>query len=413
MTTQMIELANIKSQAYQGLNTRSKDNAQWENVVNLDLHEGDQISVANAIINIRGISSDSTVEILGEDNESGISDSKVGMRFTPYVNDNGTNSVALPFCVASRHMKLPLHGDVDDYPTLQTLAMPNEGISMQMLTTARSNDANGNAPYNAGEPKTDDNTFLFTYTNNGDTGNPYSPYGIDTNTYFTEKAANGEWNSVSGHKYTVMDPNYMGPFRSDADGNFHSGEDDCKPMYLDIKVNVNGPLYESPSTLADNINQQRNSTNVYSNNAIDPNIQNGSAQTVELPALTGPLLKVKKVNGTSKDKGDCRGQPQAVGKHSSEGHAQVARDPRTDESRPCKTWHSTTTSISPTQPNCSNFTSRASSCPTAPSTTRSITRAPPRAWSTNTAGWAPPLRTRRRSTSTTPHCHSTFYSQPT
>ena len=303
-TTQMIECANIKAQAYKGLNKRSTDNAKWENVVNLDLHQGDVISVENAIINIRGISSDSTVEILGEDNDNGLSDSKMGMRFTPYVNDNGTNSVALPFCVASRHMELPLHGDADNYPTLQTLVMPGEAISMHMLTTARSNDANGNAPYNAGEPKTDANNFTFTCTSNGDATNPYSPYGFDTNTYFTEKAANGEWNSVSGHKYTVMDPDYMGPFRSDNYGDFHSAEGDCKPMYLDIKVDVNGPLYESPSTLADNINQQLNSTNVYSNNAINPNIQNSSAQSVELPALTGPLLKVKKVNGTSKDKGD-------------------------------------------------------------------------------------------------------------
>ena len=228
----------------------------------------------------------------------------MGMRFTPYVNDNGSNSVALPFCVASRHMTLPLHGDADNYPTLQTLAMPDEGISMHMLTTSITKDADGNAPYNAGEPKTDANNFLFTYTYNGDEGNPCSPYGINTNTYFTEKAANGEWNSVSGHKYTVMDPNYMGPFRSDADGNFHSGEDDCKPMYLDIKVDVNGPLYESPSTIADSINQQLNSTNVYGDNAINPNIQNSSVQTVKLPALTGPLLKVKEVNGTSRDKGD-------------------------------------------------------------------------------------------------------------
>ena len=57
--------------------------------------------------------------------------------------------------------------------------------------------------------------FTYTYTNNGDATNPYSPYGFDTNTFYTEKAANGEWNSVSGHKYTIMDPNYMGPFRSD------------------------------------------------------------------------------------------------------------------------------------------------------------------------------------------------------
>ena len=303
-TTQMIECANIKSQAYKGLNKRSRENAQWENVVNLDLHEGDQISVANAIINIRGISSDSTVEILGEDNEHGLSDSKMGMRFTAYVNDNGTNSVALPFCVSSRHMKLPLHGDAKDYPTLQTLAMPNEGISFHMMTTARENDGNGNAPFNAGEPVTSGNNFKYTYTNNGDAGNPYSPYGFDTNTFYTEKAAYGEWNSVSGHKYTIMDPNYMGPFRSDTDGNFHSGENDCKPMYLDTKIDVNGPLYESPSTLADTINQQLNNTNVYGDNNINPNVRDSWAQQIELPALTGPLLKIKEVNGTSKDKGD-------------------------------------------------------------------------------------------------------------
>ena len=300
----MIELANIKSQAYQGLNKRSTDNAKWENVVNLDLHQGDEISVANAIINIRGISSDQTVEILGEDNDNGVSDSKVGIRFTAYVNDNGTNSVALPFCVSSRHMTLPLHGSAQDYPTLQSLAMPNEGISFNMLTTARDNDGAGNAPYNAGEPDTSNNNFTFTFTNNSDASNPYSPFGYDTNTYYTEKAAYGVWNSVSGHKYTIMDPEYMGPFRSDADGNFHSGEDDCKPMYLDTKIDVNGPLYESPSTLADTINQQLNNTNVYTDNEINPYVQNSWAQQVELPALTGPLLKIKEVNGYRKEKGD-------------------------------------------------------------------------------------------------------------
>ena len=300
----MIECANIKSQAYKGLNKRSTDNAKWENVVNLDLHQGDVISVANAIINIRGISSDSTVEILGEDNENGISDSKMGMRFTAYINDNGTNSVALPFCVSSRHMTLPLHGDAENYPTLQSLAMSDEGISFNMMTTEQSLDAAGNAPYNAGEPVTSDHNFTYTYTNNGDATNPYSPYGFDTNTFYTEKAANGEWNSVSGHKYTIMDPGYMGPFRSDADGNFHSAEGDCKPMYLETKIDVNGPLYESPSTIADTINQQLNNTNVYSDNNINPNVRDDWAQSIELPALTGPLLQVKQVNGTNNLKGD-------------------------------------------------------------------------------------------------------------
>ena len=64
--------------------------------------------------------------------------------------------------------------------------MPNEGISFNMMGTDRDNDANGNMPCNAGEPHTSGNHFTFTYTNSGDGDNPYSPYGFDTNTYYTE-----------------------------------------------------------------------------------------------------------------------------------------------------------------------------------------------------------------------------------
>ena len=95
----------------------------------------------------------------------------------------------------------------------------------------------------------------------------------------------------------------MGPFRSDKHGNFDSNENDCKSMYLDTKIDVNGPL-ESPSTLADTIDQQLNNTNVYSDNNINPNIQDSSGPGIELPAITGPLLQVKKVNGTGNESGD-------------------------------------------------------------------------------------------------------------
>ena len=154
------------------------------------------------------------------------------MRFTPYIDDNGTNSVALPFCVASRHMKLPLHGSSEDYPTLTSLAMPNESISFNVMSMARTLDADGNAPYNASEPHANDNRFTYTYTNNGDGGNSCTPYGFDTSIRRMHIRT-----QVHPH-----DPNYMGPFRSDANGNFQSGEDDCKPMYLDIKVDVDSPV---------------------------------------------------------------------------------------------------------------------------------------------------------------------------
>ena len=123
-TTQMIECANIKSTAYKGLNKRSTQNASWENAVNIDLLEGDQLSIENAIINIRGISSDSTVEILGEDTDNGISDSKVGMRFSPYVNDNGINTVALPIVCSNVNIEYPLsynNANVNKWPELDVL----------------------------------------------------------------------------------------------------------------------------------------------------------------------------------------------------------------------------------------------------------------------------------------------------
>ena len=301
-STQMVELANIKSQGYEGKNTRSTANAKWENIVNLDLQEGDVIAVENAIINIRGISSDSTVEILGEDNEHNLSDSKVGIRCSAYVNDNATNSVALPLVCANRQIIFPvIYGDSDvvNYPTLDSLLNTGgDNISWKSLDFS---DAMDDAPYNAGEPDTSGDNFQFTY-HEGTA--PNSPFGNSLYTYYTENAKNGEWNSISGHKYTVMDPNYMGPYRSDTNGNFNSGEDDCKPMYLDLKIDVNGPLYESPSTIADTINQQLNTTNVYGDNETNPIVYTGKKQAVQLPALSGPLLKVKEVNGTKQDKGD-------------------------------------------------------------------------------------------------------------
>ena len=296
-TTQMIECANIKSTAYKGLNKRSTQNASWENAVNIDLLEGDQLSIENAIINIRGISSDSTVEILGEDTDNGISDSKVGMRFSPYVNDNGINTVALPIVCSNVNIEYPLtynNQNVNKWPELDdTHTNTDANLTWNGISVAQTNPNDNTAPYNAMEPVTAGEEFVFSYGGNV----WHSAFGSNCKTYYTENAAYGEWNTVSGHKYTLMDPNYRGPFRSDDQGNFHSAEGDCKPWYFDLKVDVNGPLYESPSTIADSINQQLNTTNVYGDNDLNPTFVNDKKQTVTLPALSGPLLHVKNVNG--------------------------------------------------------------------------------------------------------------------
>ena len=108
----MIACSNIKGQNYTNLNKRSTENAKWENLVSLHLHPGDTINVENTTLNLRGISSDSTVELLNQDNEHGVSDSKTAIRFTAYVNDNG--QIPSPSLASVPLRKLPIQS-----PTLR------------------------------------------------------------------------------------------------------------------------------------------------------------------------------------------------------------------------------------------------------------------------------------------------------
>ena len=108
MSIRTIACSNIKSQNYQNLNRRSKNNAKWDNIVDIDVNAGDMLNVESATLHLRGISSDATIELLGEDNQNGLSDSKVGMRFIPYVCDTGWNTVALPAVCANKDITYPL-----------------------------------------------------------------------------------------------------------------------------------------------------------------------------------------------------------------------------------------------------------------------------------------------------------------
>lgn len=190
----VIELSNIKSINYKGLNKRSTENARWENAVDIDLKAGDQINIENAILNLRGISADSTIELQAADNEYGVSDSKVGMRFIPYVNDNGWNTVALPFVGSNREVSYDLKYYTDaDYPKYPDLAVFQSTSFIPMY--ANVTNVNGVSPVNAGEPFTDENAFEFMY--NEETGvtievdTMASPFKHNLKTCYAEKAANG------------------------------------------------------------------------------------------------------------------------------------------------------------------------------------------------------------------------------
>ena len=305
----MIACSNIKGQNYSNLNKRSTENAKWENLVSLHLQPGDTINVENTTLNLRGISSDSTVELLNQDNEHGVSDSKTAIRFTAYVNDNGQNTIALPCVGATQEVTYPIT-NVNNYPLLTGLKTSvevgdgdHEDTNFYYICpqASQTNPDDNTAPYNPQEPKTDDSYYQFVYyqgaTADPDTRNHWNtPFHDNLKTIYTEKPAQGTWNSVSGHKYTVVDENYLGPYPKDTNRNFWSAEDDFKPQYFTAKVDLNAPLYESPSTIAADVNNQLNDTDVYA--ATDSTlVRDQYSSAHQLPSLTGSLLKVRKVNG--------------------------------------------------------------------------------------------------------------------
>ena len=219
----MIACSNIKGQNYTNLNKRSTENAKWENLVSLHLHPGDTINVENTTLNLRGISSDSTVELLNQDNEHGVSDSKTAIRFTAYVNDNGQNTIALPCVGTTQEITYPIT-NVENYPLLTELKTPVEvgddgntdqtKFSFICPTVSTTNPNNNTAPYNPQEPITNNKNYEFVYyqgaNDDADIRDRWNtPFHDNLKTIYTEKPANGTWNSVSGHKYTVIDENYL------------------------------------------------------------------------------------------------------------------------------------------------------------------------------------------------------------
>ena len=297
MSITMVSCSNIKSETYDGNNTRSENNARWENVVNLDLQPGDMLNLESATIHVRGISSDSTVELTNKNNDAGMSDSKLGFRFTGYVNDNGQNTIAHPFVGSNQELVYPLlNASLPEFYDLEF--NPNEDAGLPLANiefigpfATLDNDGDGNARPNAGELITSDESFSFSYHEFSPQNNMISPFNDNLKTYYTEK---GSWNSVSGHKYTLISEDYLGPYRkADSPEEFWGSE--IEPQYFDVKVDLNGPLYESPSTIANEINHQLNNSDPYGTS--DTLVRDSYNQAVQLPSLTGKLLKVRKCNG--------------------------------------------------------------------------------------------------------------------
>ncbi len=323
--TKLIDCSNIKSLNYKRNSKRNKVNAQWENIVDIQLNTGDQINVENAIVNIKGVSSDATVEILAQDDKvSFLADNKVGIRSIPYICDNGENSVALPFCgfrfeplfyeentvtLNKGSTAYDTGGDVKPFPNSYPNLKFYDGQSIifnqcQYTTSNVQVYPNVNqGAYNFGQMSTDQRNMCFSFwrTNDAEVNQIRTPLKYELYTNFSEFPTIGNFQYNSGLKYTIINSEYKGPFRSNWTGSFHSNENDFKPEYLDIKLDLKEALYESPSTICNVLNDQLNNSNEYYNNPSQ--LENAITDYFtmnKLPQITGTLCKTKMVNGRRK-----------------------------------------------------------------------------------------------------------------
>lgn len=304
MDTKLIDCSNIKSLNYKKINYKSAENAQWTNLVDIDVNIGDTINVENAIINLKGVGS-GIVEITGTNaEESKLADSKFMLKTIPYVCDIGANTVALPICGTTNNLAYPLDYTLDGgtrkYPSLNFDPI---GVKFQFMKVNINVPVGRQGSFNYNEPMCDHNSFSFSFWNRTDsvTGiNPedklISPLKSNLKTYFTEKAHIGNFEFNSGMKYTIIQKDYQGPFMS-SPGNFHSGEDDFYPEYLEVKIDLGGAQFEQPSTICNVINNQLNATDVYGDSEINQTTLGKYLTINKLPTVTGPLLKNKWVNG--------------------------------------------------------------------------------------------------------------------
>jgi len=321
----IIESSNKKSNSYN--NSKSVQNSKWDIPVNIDVKVGDTIMIDSTILNLKGISGDETVSILGNNNTNGLADSKMMLRFTSYVNDNAMNTVHLPFCGSNREVIYPLIVSDDGASTsafpelgyIGTLEYDgadntnlNNYMSFDFVAPSTYGTTGDTAPFNAGEINplnNGNNMYRFSYNPPKDarTEQIVSPFNNNLYTIWTEP---GSWRSITGKKYTLLNENYMGPYRKDEHGGFYDDNEELQPQYFDIKIDLGGEMFETPSTIANTINDQLNTSDEYSLNS--PVVLDSLSQYQKLPTITGPLLKVRNVNGEA-GKNDVTGRQSLYG----------------------------------------------------------------------------------------------------
>lgn len=296
------------------------ENASWVNRQSFNFQVGDKVSTENIIIHSIGASADSTVELSGENEDStGLVDNILGMEFSTYVCDNGYNSIHLPMFVPNTIGGSPYIGFVPDTNNGSTpIGAENTERDGQDLPGQATAVVVGfsvplfNIEADYGSPICNDKSWVFKCKVLEDgNGNPKSNY-VDghlggfpkvARTSFGLKLHENDENynsSITGRKYTKLGTDYCGPYRRNTDtqenAEFFDTREDIAVFKTSIIVEIDAPIYESPSTICNKINETFHETL-----PLDEVPQTGvmpiSVEGSILPHTAGPLNTVIRANG--------------------------------------------------------------------------------------------------------------------
>jgi hypothetical protein len=297
-----------------------KENASWTNRQSFNFQVGDKVSAENIIIHSIGASADSTVELTGENEQStGLADNILGMEFSNYVCDNGYNSIHLPMFVPNI---------IGDDPYIGFHPNTNGGVTTANETDGQDFPGQATAivqgfttpiyavKYDYGSPICNNKswTFLPTVLKRPSDGHDLPRY-VDghigghpkvARTSFGFKLSEyGGNSSVSGRKYTKLGLDYCGPYRrnanvgSDSTASFYESTREDIPIFTtSIIVEIDAPIYESPSTICNKINETFHETlplDEKPNTGILPKSVEGNI----LPHTAGPLNTIINANGVT------------------------------------------------------------------------------------------------------------------
>lgn len=299
-----------------------KENASWTNRQSFNFQVGDKVSTENIIIHSIGASADSTVELSGENEDStGLVDNVLGMEFSCYVCDNGYNSIHLPMFVPTTVGDAPYIGFNANTNMGATTANERDGQDLPGQATPIVQGwttENFEVKYDYGSPRCSDHTWTFKYSvlkrpsdglelpryvDGYIGGNPKTArtsFGL----YLYENGENYQ-SSVTGRKYTKLGLDYCGPYRrnaevgSDSLASFYESSREEIPIFTtSIIVEIDAPIYESPATICNKINETFHETLPFNE---DPNtgILPKSVEGNILPHTAGPLNTIINANGAT------------------------------------------------------------------------------------------------------------------